>query len=587
MFRTTIIITVAILGISVAAFPLRSGDVRVGDLKTAGSVYSYHASMAAEGDSVYAVWVSETGQGQNGVNFSSSTDGGRSWNQTLTIISDTPPLKGNVFLHPVIAADGSNLLAAWEVHHGGSTSIHASLSLDGGQTWMKDHTGQVSYFGSAKSQSRSLCAAVGGQQFYVVSTLNLKGSQQRSRIYLHRSTDAGTTWISHQMDSSDINQEYDALRPDIAVRDDTVFIAWEDTFDQGNHKEHIRYNVSTDGGLTWLWQDDGQLDSGPPANTYHAMDPSIAVDDTCLYAAWFDNRNGDDSILMNRSTDWGQTWMNVDRFVSTGSNCSTGSNRFVEIVTSGTHVYAVWRYAGSSFADLANKEICFNLSTDNGATWGSSAVRLDADEAPGCAGLEIPVLTALDDDVYVAWNSMALGNSDIWLQHSADRGQTWLPAPVRRDMGDCDGHSHSLRPMIVSLSDRALLAWMDAREGHPDLYARSVPDDDPQIEISPSQINQGDMASFTLTGTPSQAYEVYYSYEGSSFTNTPPVILDLLNPIQMIPPPGPGTFDPTGIATGTFTIPAPGTGQAPYLFRCQAVDVASGRVSNVFRITVE
>jgi hypothetical protein len=148
------------------------------------------------------------------------------------------------------------------------------------------------------------------------------------------------------------------------------------------------------------------------------------------------------------------------------------------------------------------------------------------------------------------------------------------------------GRSNSLPPCLVTVSDRALALWTDTREGRGDIYSRRFPDDTPSFSVSPEQASPGGAVDFVLTGKPNQAYEIFWSYEGSSFTSFPPFVLDLINPMQMSPVPGPGIFDPLGEAAGSFTIPQP-PGGGTHLLRIQGVDVNSGLPSNVFRITVE
>jgi len=563
----------------------RGGDVRVGDFKPAGSAHSYSPALAAEGDNAYAVWIEENGTGANAVYFSTSRDGGKTWTLPPAVISDDPPAAGSVCLDPTIAADGSNILAAWDVHFDGMTVIHASFSRDGGITWTTDHATHPQLFGITPLQERSVRAAVSGNRFYIVSTLNPTGPDL-SKVMLHMSPDAGTTWTKRRMDSLDTGNAYDSLHPAVSVSGGTVFVAWDDWYPMGNHRQHIRYNASADGGATWLATDGRQLDSGSTPGAYFAVMPSIAAAGSNLYAAWTDSRAGLTAIYGNRSENGGATWLPADVLVSTGIGLNLVDSLFVQLAVSGTDVYCAWQVKGRIFKDIEAKNIFFNASHDNGAHWGSSALRLDADSAPGCASTERPLLAVVGDEVIAAWNSPANGNGDIAVQHSGDKGASWLPAPVRHDGGDAAGRTHSLKPLLVPVTGRVLALWTDTREGRGDIYARRFPEDAPVLGATPDSVPAGGTVSVALTGTPGQAYEFFWSYERSGFTVFPAYVLDLLNPNQMIPPPGSGIFDPQGSAAGTFTAPQP-PGAGPHILHMQAVDAASSLPSNVYRITVD
>ncbi|MBI5204314.1 MAG: exo-alpha-sialidase, partial [Nitrospirae bacterium] len=81
-----------------------------------------------------------------------------------------------------------------------------------------------------------------------------------------------------------------------------LYVVWQDdTLTPGNMD--IFMKKSTDGGLTWVWQ---QISN----NAGNSQLPVLAVDNTnAVYVAWQDNTLGNNDIFMKKSTDNGLTWV--------------------------------------------------------------------------------------------------------------------------------------------------------------------------------------------------------------------------------------------------------------------------------------
>jgi len=98
--------------------------------------------------------------------------------------------------------------------------------------------------------------------------------------------------------------------------------------------------VSTDGGQTWL-AGDVRVDTGDAGGASDADDPVIACIAGTVYAAWADDRNGQNDILFNTSTDGGQTWGTDPKRADT-DNPGAALSDHPFILASGTKVWVVW-----------------------------------------------------------------------------------------------------------------------------------------------------------------------------------------------------------------------------------------------------
>jgi hypothetical protein len=148
---------------------------------------------------------------------------------------------------------------------------------------------------------------------------------------------------------------------------------------------------------------------------------------------------GNFPITFSRSSDGGATFSSP-RVISTGGQAGTARNQGSELaVASDGTIYVAYRTfpLGSD----ATSTVSLVKSTDCGRHW-SQPVKLGtigAGQAPGVA-FRTPTFAyvAVDDTdpdtVYVAYQSLAAGDYDIFVQRSTDGGATWsAPAQVNDD----------------------------------------------------------------------------------------------------------------------------------------------------------
>ena len=241
----------------------------------------------------------------------------------------------------------------------------------------------------------------------------------------------------------------------IAASGSSVYVVWQDNR-HGNND--IFFNRSTDGGSTWLAAD-VRLDTDP-AGSSHSFALNIAATESAVYVTWMDYRNGQSDIYFNASADGGVTWLSADVRLDTDRAGAAGS-LVPRIASERSSVYVTWIDERNGASD-----IYFNHSTDGGASWLASDVRLDTDPA-GAAVSRGPEIAVSRGTVYVTWydeRNGGAGREDIYLNYSADGGVTWLSSDVRLDT-DLAGAASSLFPQIAVSAFSVYVTWYDERNG--------------------------------------------------------------------------------------------------------------------------
>ncbi len=398
---------------------------------------------------------------------------------------------------PEIAAVGSNVYVAWADTRnsllGTRFDMYCNASTDGGATWLTQDVRVNAGLPGLLSDTPRL--AVSDAAVYVTWSDN-RYSPNRD-IRFNRSTDHGLTWqpLDARLDRIVSGESVD---PQIASADSNVYVVWEDSRN-GSFGWDIYLNYSNDHGQTWQTSDI-RLDTDAPGSA-HSHDPQIVANGSSVYVTWYDNRNGQQRVFVNYSTDGGATWQASDIPVSTASFAAVP-----QVAVSGSSVYVVWYGDG----------IWLNYSSDGGVTWQSSPIRIDSSSADtylpkvAASGSSVYVswtdrrngrndlyfnrssdgggtwqtsdtqlavvsklfnqqrLASTGNSVYVTWSDDPNGEHDVFLNHSQDGGATWLSAPIQLQT-DGPGASFGGEPAIATTDDTALITWHDYRDGKLDI----------------------------------------------------------------------------------------------------------------------
>lgn len=242
------------------------------------------------------------------------------------------------------------------------------------------------------------------------------------RIHFDRSLDLGATWLTPDIRVDTSKEEPSVSRiPKIATDGHgAVYVVWE-TF--RGQQAAIHFNRSVDLGATWLGED---IRLGPERPTgVSAFAPQITSDrQGRVYVVWHEGFEGFDAIHFTRSVDRGTTWLlrprQVDRH---GSDATSESARLAN--DDDGHVYVAWGEQGKT-----TTSVLFNRSSDAGETWLPRPIRLDGGGTTTRA--RVPRMSVDGKGtINVVWSGNRGGKFDLFLNRSTDHGETWLAQEVQ------------------------------------------------------------------------------------------------------------------------------------------------------------
>ncbi len=271
------------------------------------------------------------------------------------------------------------------------SSLRLAKSADDGKTW----TAPVTIASDSAFGTRNFHALhVGSDGALYVAWL--EASQGKSKTFLTRSTDQGTTWTTPV--AADVNQSCPCCRTAIATADDgTLYLAWR-TVLPGNVRDVVVAR-SSDHGATWaapvrVHADDWVFDGCPHAG------PSMQVDSAgTVHIAWWTGKQGAAGTFYARSADRGATF---------GTPIPLGVGEFsapahVQLALGQGHtVVAVW-----DDGTVRTPKVVMRVSHDNGESFSPAALVSTEGRAA-----TFPVLALRDRDLTIAWSEQSEAEHD-------------------------------------------------------------------------------------------------------------------------------------------------------------------------------
>jgi hypothetical protein len=125
-----------------------------------------------------------------------------------------------------------------------------------------------------------------------------------------------------------------------------VRVAWSDTRDG---QADVRYNGSTDGGVTWLGAD-LRLDGGA-AGAFASTGVAIVNGTDQVFVAWSDTRDGQPDVYLAGSVDGGVTWTKDVR-LDVGDVLGLSASGAPALACTARRVYAAWADARAGATDV-------------------------------------------------------------------------------------------------------------------------------------------------------------------------------------------------------------------------------------------
>ncbi len=354
-----------------------------------------------------------------------------------------------------VTSRGDLFLAAYLDRRSGDSDIRATVSQDGGLTWLTA-SDLVVATGAAIQVEPS--AALGMTNAYV-GYGQFSASNDRD-VYVARAAPPFTTFTSVRADKDATGADAFFIRSAVAQAGapDKIVVVWESLKGSGSSvTTDVYLQASVDGGVTWK-ATDVRVNSVVGV----AELPVLATDGAGrAFIAWRDQRAGNAEV-----------YADVYNFATgalAGNKAISGGHPSQAITISADagnpNVYIAW-------TDLRaqKKAIRVNRSTNFGAAFAADGVIVNPDST--FADADAPALIARAGKVVVAWEDTRNGSADIRVNHSTNAGATWLTQTSRADLGTTPGGSASTHPSLAfGAGNVVYVTWEDARSGQRDIYA--------------------------------------------------------------------------------------------------------------------
>jgi len=286
------------------------------------------------------------------------------------------------------------------------------------------------------------------------------------------------------------------VEPSIAVNPanpDNFIGAWQQDRWSSGGARGLGGAYTMDGGGTWtrIAVPFSRCSGGNAANGgdfERATDPwvTFAPDGTAYQIALAYNRvaNGDNAIVVSRSTDGGRVWSNPVALRRDGAQDFNDKESITADLTDARYVYAVWdRLTGN------HGPTWFTRTIDAGASWEPARNVYDPGANSQTINNQIVVLP--DGTLVLSFTELAsIGapNPRLRLMRSADKGATWS-APITiadvqtvgtvdPDTGTAIRDGSLLGSVAVGKTGTLVVAWQDSRfaaGAHDDIaFSRSL-----------------------------------------------------------------------------------------------------------------
>ncbi len=348
-------------------------DVRLTDHSgVSATSYNNGRNIASNSGHVHAVWHDDR-DGNWEIYYKHSSDNGINWeaDRRLTNFQEYS-------YYPSIANYGTKVYVVWEDNRDFSSEIYFKYSTDNGSVWSPDI--RLTNISSIKGFP---VISVSDQVVNVFWNDNRDGNYE---IYEKHSVDGGLTWGT---DTRITNAPGNSGFVSTSLSGLFLYISWMDYRD-GNYE--IYFKRSTNIGVSW--ESDVRLSNNNASSVY----PSISSSNQNVHVVWQDNRDMNNEIYYNRSTNGGANWSTDQRLTN-----DLRESKYPSVAASGDIIHLLWQ----DNRDY-NDEIYYKRSTDNGLSWLSD-FRLTNDTNES----RYPSITLSGATVHILWTDYRYGNYEI------------------------------------------------------------------------------------------------------------------------------------------------------------------------------
>ena len=331
-----------------------------------------------------------------------------------------------------VASQGGLSVAFWK--DSTNQNILASRSTDGGVNWSapvrvdSDATGASKFAGF---QNGTEAIVINGNHVYIAWSDDRDGD---SNIRFNRSTDGGVTFAAADtligkglapVSGNDVKDFALAVVKDADPNNDEIYVLQSVENDADGLNEDVYLTVSTDGGATF-----GTAISAASSNGggFDVDNIGLWADANGVYWAWDDNRNGQDDLFFNSSTDAGATLGTEQQLDASGPAAgdvdSGNADPPITISSGGGMLVVAWQeeVVGNT------EEAKLRVSTDGGVTFGPE--RSPGGYIAGTDDVDSFTMTVSGSNIVCVWDDDRGGADQVFVNVSSDMGASFTETQI-------------------------------------------------------------------------------------------------------------------------------------------------------------
>ena len=381
-----------------------------------------------------------------------SGDNGATFGSVVNLVT------ANANVHYAVRTSGTNWAVAWEDRRNAGiisqfTDVYVRVSTTDGVNYGAEQRADRDAAGASESRLASV-AACGADNLFVCY-IDRRPSLNGYNVWANRSP------------ANPLNLALNERRVDADTGTDNVLqYYWPAVATDGADHVYVAHAAAPMGPWTDMYVaasgDRGRtfsqtrrVSTSAPGSALHGFPIISAHSDGTVYAAYY-RQAGPSSVdlVVNRSRDFGQTWLATEKLVATLSNfydfdleSLPGGKVYIAYTSNGTTVYLV--RSSDYFDTFTSTDVDQNSTGYNGT----------------------PKICAQGDQVVLVWESanVAVTYWSVWGTVSTDGGGTWSSRVQLRPEGAANG---AVNPDLACDGTNAGVAvWRDLRSGGSQIYS--------------------------------------------------------------------------------------------------------------------